>query len=100
MENVTTAYNLTAMIMIALRLLALGAGAFAIFHAIRQRTDAFTAVDKLSKPIWLGILVVATLIVFAFGVVSFFGLIAVVAIGVYLVDVRPRVDEIQRGPRW
>ncbi|MGW0044955.1 DUF2516 family protein [Rhodococcus sp. NPDC003348] len=96
----TTAYNLTTLIMIALRLLALGAGAFALFHAIRQRTDAFTAVDKLSKPIWVGILAVAMLVVFLFGVVSLFGLVAVVAICVYLVDVRPRVDEIQRGPRW
>ncbi|MFD4292229.1 DUF2516 family protein [Rhodococcus sp. NPDC058505] len=96
----TTAYNLTALIMIALRLLALGAGAFALFHAVRQRTDAFTAVDKLSKPIWIGILAAAMLMVFLFGVVSLFGLVAVVAICVYLVDVRPRVDEVQRGPRW
>jgi hypothetical protein len=29
-----------------------------------------------------------------------FWMIAVVAICVYLVDVRPRVDEVQRGPRW
>ncbi len=92
--------DLTVWIMIALRLLALGAGAFALFHALRQRTDAFPAVDKLTKPIWLGILVVATLVIFLFGPVSFFGLIAVVAIGVYLVDVRPRVDDVQRGPRW
>lgn len=96
----TTAYNLTGLIMIALRLLVLGAGAFALFHAARQRTDAFPAVDKLTKPIWLAILAGAMLVVFLFGAVSFFGLIAVVAIGVYLVDVRPRVDEVQRGPRW
>ena len=96
----TIADDLTVWIMIALRLLALGAGAFALFHALRQRTDAFPAVDKLTKPIWLGILVVATMVIFQFGPVSFFGLIAVVAIGVYLVDVRPRVDDVQRGPRW
>lgn len=96
----TNVYNLTALIMIALRLLALGAGAFALFHAIRQRTDAFPAVDKLSKPIWIGILAAAMLVVFLFGVVSLFGLVGIVAICVYLVDVRPRVDEVQRGPRW
>jgi hypothetical protein len=97
---VSTAYSLTDLILRALQLLALAAGAFALFHAARQRADAFTAVDKLSKPIWVGILAVAVLVVFLFDVVQLFGLVAVVAIGVYLVDVRPRVDEIQRGPRW
>lgn len=86
--------------MTALRLLALGAAVFALIHAVRQRKDAFTAVDKLSKPIWLGILAVATLVLLILPVVGLFGIVAVVAVCVYLVDVRPRVDEIQRGPRW
>ncbi|CRK52473.1 conserved exported hypothetical protein [Rhodococcus sp. RD6.2] len=97
----TTAYTLSGLILLALWLLGLAAGAFALFHAVRQRPDAFTAVDKLSKPIWVGILVAAVLVMFlARSVVSLFGLVSVVAICVYLVDVRPRVDEVQRGPRW
>jgi len=32
--------------------------------------------------------------------VQLFGIVAVVAVCVYLVDVRPRVDDVQRGPRW
>ena len=86
--------------MLVLRLLALGAAVFALIHAVRQRKDAFTAADKLSKPIWLGILAVATLVLLLLPVVGLFGIVAVVAVCVYLVDVRPRVDEIQRGPRW
>ncbi|MFC7449398.1 DUF2516 family protein [Rhodococcus daqingensis] len=94
-----TVNGLTGLIMLALQLAAIAAGVFAVFHAIRQRTDAFTAVDKLSKPIWLGILLVALLVLLLpFGML--FWMIAVVAISVYLVDVRPRVDEVQRGPRW
>ncbi|CAM2982098.1 DUF2516 domain-containing protein [Prescottella defluvii] len=93
-------HSFTGLIMSALQLLALGGAAYAIFHAARQRKDAFTAVDKLSKPIWLGILVAALLVLLVLPVVGIFGLIAVVAICVYLVDVRPRVDDIQRGPRW
>lgn len=88
------------MVMLVLKLLALGAAVFALIHAVRQRKDAFTAVDKLSKPIWLGILAVATLVLLLLPVVGLFGIVAVVAVCVYLVDVRPRVDEIQRGPRW
>jgi succinate dehydrogenase/fumarate reductase cytochrome b subunit len=93
-------HGVTGLILFALQLLALAGAAFAIFHAARQRKDAFTAVDKLSKPIWLGILVASLLVVFLFGAVHMLGIIAVVAICVYLVDVRPRVDDIQRGPRW
>ena len=70
-------------------LLALGAAVFALIHAVRQRKDAFTAVDKLSKPIWLGILAVATLVLLILPVVGLFGIVAVVAVCVYLVDVRP-----------
>ncbi|WFR74499.1 DUF2516 family protein [Prescottella agglutinans] len=88
------------MIMTVLWLIALAGAVFAVFHAVRQRKDAFTAVDKLTKPIWLGILVASLLVIFLFGPVHMLGLIAVVAVCVYLVDVRPRVDDIQRGPRW
>jgi len=93
-------HGITGLILLALQLLALAAAVFAIFHAVRQRKDAFTAVDKLTKPIWLGILIASLLVIFLFGAVHMLGLIAVVAVCVYLVDVRPRVDDVQRGPRW
>ncbi|RVW10109.1 DUF2516 family protein [Prescottella agglutinans] len=93
-------HGITGLILFALQMLALAAAVFAVFHAVRQRKDAFTAVDKLTKPIWLGILVASLLVIFLFGPVHMLGLIAVVAVCVYLVDVRPRVDDIQRGPRW
>ncbi|NUS42631.1 MAG: DUF2516 family protein [Mycobacteriaceae bacterium] len=92
--------GLTAWILMVLRLLALGSGVYALIHAVRQRPDAFTAADKLTKPIWLGILAGAVLLLVISQVVMLLGIIAVIAIGVYLADVRPRVEEIQRGPRW
>ena len=51
--------SLTALILLVLRFVALAGAAYAVFHAVRQRTDAFTAVDQLTKPVWVGILVVA-----------------------------------------
>ncbi|MGW0182382.1 DUF2516 family protein [Nocardia sp. NPDC003345] len=94
-------YGLTGWIMLALRLLALGATVFALVHAVRQRSDAFTAVDKLTKPIWLAILGVAALLLLVgsagLGLLAF---IAIIATGIYLADVRPKLDEVQRGPRW
>lgn len=99
MADVPVVNSLTSLILFALQIVALGGAAYAVFHAVRQRSDAFTAVDKLTKPVWLGILVVALLVIFAFGI-NFIGLIGIVAVCVYLVDVRPKVDGIQRGPRW
>ncbi len=99
MDVVPAVDSLTSWILFALQLLALVGAAYAVFHALRQRPDAFTAVDKLTKPVWLGILIVALLVILVFGI-NFIGLIGVVAMCVYLVDVRPKVDSIQRGPRW
>ncbi|RDI52062.1 MULTISPECIES: DUF2516 family protein [Nocardia] len=94
-------YSVTGAIVFVLWLAALGATIFALVHAIRQRSDAFTAVDKLTKPIWVTILAVALLLLFlAQTPVGLIGIVAVVATGVYLADVRPKVDEVQRGPRW
>lgn len=91
---------LAAYVMDALWVLGLGAGAYTFVHALRQRPDAFTAVDKLTKNKWLGIIGAATLVMLVFKPVSFIGIFGVVAVCVYLADVRPKVDEIQRGPRW
>ena len=86
---------------LVLWLLAFGATIFALIHALRQRPDAFTAVDKLTKPIWLAILGVAVLLLLlSFAGLGLFAFIAIIATGIYLADVRPKVDEIQRGPRW
>ncbi|WP_187685524.1 DUF2516 family protein [Nocardia wallacei] len=94
-------YSVTGAILLVLWLAALGATIFALVHAVRQRPDAFTAVDKLTKPIWVGILVAAlAFLLLARTPVGLLGIIAVVATGVYLADVRPKVDEVQRGPRW
>ncbi|WP_067840897.1 DUF2516 family protein [Nocardia lijiangensis] len=101
MGQVTTVNGLTGLILLVLWLVALGATIFALIHAIRQRPDAFTAVDKQTKPIWLAILGVSLLLLLlspaGLGLLAF---VAIIATGVYLADVRPKVDEIQRGPRW
>ncbi|MEV5651886.1 DUF2516 family protein [Nocardia sp. NPDC052254] len=94
-------YQLTSAILWLLWLAAMAMTIFALVHAIRQRSDAFTAVDKLTKPIWVSILVVALLfLLLARTPVGLLGIAAVIATGIYLADVRPKVDEIQRGPRW
>ena len=75
---------------------------YAFIHAAMQRPDAYPAVDKLTKPVWLIILGAASLLCFFFGVQTldiFFPTIAAVAAGVYLVDVRPKLLEVQGKSR-
>lgn len=78
-------------------------GLFAFFHALRQRVDAFTAAERMTKPAWLGITgggAAAILLFPPAGIGSIFWLAGLVAVLVYMVDVRPRLIEVQRGPRW
>jgi hypothetical protein len=66
---------------------------YAFVHAALQRPDAYTAAEKLTKPVWLVILGVGVLLGL---VLSITGMaIAAVAAGVYLVDVRPKLLEVQ-----
>lgn len=71
---------------------------YAFVHAAMQRQDAYPAADKLTKPVWLVILGVAGLLALLLG--SVLGpAIAAVAAGVYLVDVRPKLLEVQGKSR-
>ena len=70
---------------------------YAFVNAATQRPDAYTAADKLTKPVWLAILGVAALLSWVLDVTGV--AIAAVAAGVYLVDVRPKLLEVQGKSR-
>ena len=70
---------------------------YAFVHAAMQRQDAYAAAEKLTKPVWLVILGVAGLLSLFLGVTGV--AIAAVAAGVYLVDVRPKLLEVQGKSR-
>ncbi|WP_246208027.1 DUF2516 family protein [Tsukamurella spumae] len=82
---------------LALTLALLGAAIFAIIHAARTPEDAFRATGKWQKNYWLITLVVCALVIFLPG---YFGMvIAAVGVLVYLLDVKPKLDEVRR-PRY
>jgi hypothetical protein len=70
---------------------------YAFVHAAMQRPDAYTAAEKLTKPVWLIILGAGVLLALVLGITGV--AIAAVAAGVYLVDVRPKILEIQGKSR-
>jgi len=88
--------NLVFSVLSILKIAVLVTTVYAFVHAAMQRSDAYTAADKLTKPVWLLILGVAAALTFigVFGIV-----IAACAAGVYLVDVRPKLLEIQGKSR-
>ncbi|VEG51561.1 Protein of uncharacterised function (DUF2516) [Mycolicibacterium aurum] len=84
-------------VLFALQVAVLVAAVYAFVHAAMQRKDAFPAADKLTKPVWLVILGVGVLLALVLGITGV--AIAAVASGVYLVDVRPKLLEIQGKSR-
>ncbi|EQD81877.1 hypothetical protein N599_33770 [Saccharopolyspora erythraea D] len=76
-------------------------GIYAFVHAALQRADAFTAADKMTKPAWLGITGAGALVLILFrGPMTILWIIGMVAVLVYIVDVKPKVTEVQKGSSW
>jgi hypothetical protein len=94
--------NLAGYVLLLLALVVLAATLYAFVHAAMQRPDAYTAAGKLTKPVWLLIIGGAgafALLTSLAGVSVFAIAIAAVATGIYLVDVRPKILEIQGKSR-
>jgi hypothetical protein len=75
---------------------------WAFVDAIRRPAHAFPAAGKLTKPLWLIITGVACVVglaslAYSASPLSFFPIIAFVAAGIYLADVRPKVKEFKSG---
>ncbi len=84
-------------VLFILQIIVIVTAVYAFVHAAMQRPDAYTAADKLTKPVWLVILGVGVLLALVLGITGV--AIAAVAAGVYLVDVRPKILEIQGKSR-
>jgi hypothetical protein len=88
---------LVGTVLFFLQIAVLGVTAYAFIHAALQRSDAYTAVGKLTKPVWLVLLGAGALLALVIGVMGI--AISAVAAGIYLVDVRPKLLEIQGKSR-
>lgn len=85
----------------ALRWATVALAVWAILDSAYRPVVAYTVAEKLTKPAWMLINIVAGVVLFFFGFMQILGLVATVAVGVYLADVRPAVRGIQRGDsRW
>jgi Protein of unknown function (DUF2516) len=87
-------------------LLVLGIGSliltgFAAIDALRRRSALFPHVGRLTKPVWLGILGAAFLVavVSLYNALFFLNVVGVIAAGIYLAEVRPKLRQIDGGGR-
>jgi hypothetical protein len=92
--------SLVGYVLLVIMVGALVFGAYCFIHAAMQRPDAFTAAEKLSKPIWLAILGGTTLLALPYLLGAPVGsAIVICAAGVYMVDVRPKILDVQGKSR-
>lgn len=81
----------------ALDYLLSGLAIWAFIDAALRKPEVFPATNRLTKPIWLGILGASAFVGYFLGALSIFGIAAAVGTIVYLVDVRPAVRELRSG---
>jgi hypothetical protein len=86
------AWVFTLLFWVALALIA-----WAFVDALVRPATAYVAAGKLTKPAWAAITGIAALVLYLRGPMDFFGLPAVIAGVVYLVDVRPALRGMRRG---
>jgi hypothetical protein len=96
--------TITDWVVTVLNWAAVPVGLFAFLHAAVQRSDTFAAANKRTKPVWLAITGGGTLCCALFrfyDITMAFWIAGLVAVLVYIVDVRPKLIEVQRGgTKW
>lgn len=80
------------LLLFSLKFVLLALAVWALVDAVSRPSAAFPAAGKLTKPLWLAILVLCVgLCLLARSVLGLIGGLVAIAVIVYLVDVRPAV---------
>ena len=87
-------------LLLVLNLLALALAGWAVVDAAVRPAPYYEAAGKLTKPAWVAITAIAAVLIFLTGFMGLLGLVSLVASIVYLVDVRPALQQLKdgRGP--
>lgn len=93
-------FQVQNIVIVVLWVLFLGLKIYAFVDCVRRPAQAFTAVGRQSKPLWLILTGISALAGLIFqDPLGLFGIAGLVASLVYLFDVRPRIQEILTN-RW
>ncbi len=77
----------------------LGIKIYALADVFRRPAEAFPFLNRLTKPTWLAISGLSIAGHIIFGAFGFLGLIGLVACSVYVVDIKPKIIEMQNNRR-
>ena len=72
----------------------LGIKAWALYELLKAPAEAFPFLNRQTKNIWLAITLGSILGHTLFGPWGFTGVIGLIACGVYLADIRPKIDDM------
>lgn len=93
-------FDASNLLLLVLTLGTLALKLWALVDVVTRPAAAFPGAGKLTKPIWLGILVAAAVFGLLTDPLGILGLVGLVAAIVYLVGVRPAVRELRPGGPW
>lgn len=72
----------------------LGIKAWALYELLKAPAEAFPFLNRQTKNIWLAIILGSILGHILFGPWGFTGVIGLIACGVYLADIRPKINDM------
>lgn len=105
-SGVNFAYPVTDVITWALSVVSIVLGLWALLDVARRPAASFAAAERQTKTVWLAIcagsaFVLSLYLIFqAVPPQQLLWLVAMVGVLVYLIDVRPRLKDINNGSRW
>jgi hypothetical protein len=78
-----------------------GVKVLALIDLPRRPAEAFPFLNRLTKPAWYAITAGSLLAHYVFGPWGLTGIVGLIACGVYLADIKPRIAEMQsNSPRY
>lgn len=90
--------TVTSVLSLIVLIVSFAVAVWAFVHIIMQRSDAFTAVGTLTKPMWLLLIGGTALLSWVFSIFgTLLALVSLTAALIYLLDVRPAIREITGG---
>jgi hypothetical protein len=94
--------NLAGLVLVAIQVVVLIVAIYAFVNAASQRADAYPAAGKMTKKAWMAITGGAVALALVTNIIGL-GItgiaVTAVASGIYLVDVRPKLLEVQGKSR-
>ena len=79
--------------------ISLGVKVLALVDVPRRPAEAFPFLNRLTKNTWLAIIIGSVATHLLFGAWGLTGIIGLIACGIYLADIKPKIDEMQNNSR-